>query len=61
MSISLQDKRTKRICLNAFLCALAMMLSYLEAILPLYAIAPLPGFRLGLANIVVVAAFFLLS
>lgn len=61
MSISLRDNKTGRICLDAILCALAMMLSYLEVLLPLYAVVPLPGFRLGLANVVVVAAFFLLS
>lgn len=36
----------------------ALMLSYLEAILPLGLIVPVPGVRLGIANIAVMAAFF---
>ena len=61
MSISLRDKRTKRICLDAMLVGFAMLLSYLEAILPLTAWIPMPGFRLGLANLAVVLAFSLIS
>lgn len=61
MSISLRGKGTRRLCLNALLCVLAMMLSYLEAMLPLGAILPIPGFRLGLANVVVMAVFCLFS
>ncbi|MBQ9773661.1 MAG: Gx transporter family protein [Clostridia bacterium] len=60
MSISSQGKRTRRICVNAMLCAVAMLLSYLEALLPLQ-VLPIPGFRLGLANVAVVAVFCLLS
>ena len=36
----------------------ALMLSYLEAILPLGFIVPVPGVKLGIANIAVMAAFF---
>lgn len=61
MSISLRDKRTQRICLDALLVAFAMMLSYLEVLLPLTAWIPLPGFRLGLANLAVTVTFFLLT
>ena len=61
MSTSLRDKRTMRVCLDALLVAFAMLLSYLEAILPLTAWIPMPGFRLGLANLAVVAAFCLIS
>lgn len=43
------------------LIAFAVMLSYLEVILPLGAVIPLPGFRLGLANVVVLLTFCLLS
>ncbi len=57
MSISLRGKLTRRLCLDAMLCVLAMMLSYLEAVLPFDLLLPLPGFRLGLANVVVVAVF----
>ena len=57
MSISLQGKLIRRLCMDAMLCVLAIMLSYLEAILPFDLLLPLPGFRLGLANVVVVAVF----
>lgn len=61
MSISLRDNRTRRLCLDAMLLCGALMLSYLEVLLPLGAAIPLPGFRLGLANLVVTAVFCLVS
>ena len=61
MSISLRGDRTRRVCLLALFTAFAMMLSYLEVLLPLGLWIPLPGFRLGLANLAVTAVFFLLS
>lgn len=61
MSISWRDNRTRRLSLDAALLALAMGLSYLEYLLPIAAVFPLPGFRLGLANLVVMLAFYLLS
>lgn len=63
MSILSQVKnsRTKRLCLDACLVAFAMMLSYLEVLLPLQALIPLPGFRLGIANVAVTVTFCLLS
>ena len=61
MSITSQGKRTRRVAVNAMLCVFAMMLSYLEVLLPLSALIPLPGFRLGLANIAVLVVFCLFS
>ena len=61
MSISSQGKIVRRISLDALLCVFAMMLSYLEVLLPLSVIIPLPGFRLGLANLAVTVVFVLLS
>ena len=61
MSISLRANSTRRLCLDALLVTFAMLLSYLEAVLPLTAWIPLPGFRLGLANLAVVIAFCLIS
>ena len=61
MRISLRDSGIKRLCVDALLVALAMCLSYLEYLLPLQALLPLPGFRLGLANFAITAAFCLLS
>ena len=59
MSTSSQANLIRRLCIDAMLCVLAMMLSYLEAILPLHLLLPIPGFRLGLANVVIVAVFCL--
>ena len=61
MSISLRAKHTRRLCLDALLVAFAMLLSYLESVLPLAAWIPIPGFRLGLANLAVVAVFCLIG
>ncbi len=51
----------RRLCLNAVLLSVAMLLSYLEAILPLTAWLPLPGFKLGLSNILVTLLFVAVS
>ena len=61
MSISLLADRTRRVVLDAMLVALAMMLSYLEVLLPLELWLPLPGFRLGLANFLTVTVFSVIS
>ena len=61
MSILWRDNRVHRLTLDAAFLALAMGLSYLEYLLPIASVIPLPGFRLGLANLVVMLAFYLLS
>ena len=61
MSTMLRGSLVRRIAVDAFLCVFAMMLSYLEVLLPLTALIPLPGFRLGLANLAITLAFVLLS
>lgn len=43
--------------LSAYLC-FALILSYLEALLPIGALIPIPGIKLGLANIVVILCFY---
>lgn len=53
--------RVKRLTLDASLLGVAMMLSYLEAVLPLSLIIPIPGARLGLANVAVTLCFFSVS
>ena len=45
----------RRLTTDALLLCVALMLSYLEAIIP---IVPLPGMRLGLAQSVVTLAYF---
>ena len=61
MWTSWRDNRVKRLALDAAFLALAMGLSYLEFLIPVASFVPLPGFRLGLANLVVMLAFFLLT
>ena len=51
----------RRLCLDAMLLSAALLLSYLEVILPLTVWIPLPGFKLGLANIMVTFAFVAVS
>ena len=53
--------KTKRLALCAVLIALAMALSYTERFIPLQMIIPLPGVKLGLANIVTLMALYLLG
>ena len=48
--------RTKQLALCALMTALALALSYVERFLPLQLLIPLPGVKLGLANIVTLIA-----
>ena len=49
-------KKTKRLVLLAMLTAVAMILSYVESLLPSVGI---PGVKMGLANIAVIFAIML--
>ena len=51
--------RTKKLALSAILAALAMILSYIEALFPLP--VPVPGIKLGLANLVILIAIYRLG
>ena len=53
-------KNAKQIALCAVLVALALALSYAERFFPLQLLIPLPGVKLGLANIVTLLALCLL-
>lgn len=53
--------KTKKLTLCALLIALALALSYTERFIPLQMIVPLPGVKLGLANIVTLIALYLLG
>ena len=53
--------KTKQLALSAVLVALALGLSDLERFLPLQLLIPLPGVKLGLANIVTMMALYFLS
>lgn len=50
--------RIRRLCLDALMLCLALALSYLEAMLPLHALLPLPGFRFGWAQLAITLVFF---
>jgi len=54
-------KTTKKMTLCAVLIALALALSYTERFIPLQLLIPLPGIKLGLANIVTLVALYLLG
>ena len=51
--------KAKQISLCSVLIALALALSYTERFIPLQLIVPLPGIKLGLANIVTLVARYL--
>lgn len=54
-------KKTRQLTLCAMLIALALALSYAERFIPLQMVIPLPGIKLGLANIVTLVALYLLG
>ena len=54
-------KHTKDLALSSLLIALALGLSFMERFIPLHLLIPLPGVKLGLANIVTLTALYLLG
>ncbi len=52
---------TKQLALCALLASMALALSYLENLFPLSLAIPIPGVKLGLANIVTVFALYALG
>jgi len=54
-------KSAKKITLCAVLISLALALSYVERFIPLQMVIPLPGIKLGLANIVTLIVLYLLD
>ncbi|MCI9002676.1 MAG: Gx transporter family protein [Oscillibacter sp.] len=52
---------TKQLTLCALLTAMALALSYLENLFPLTLAIPIPGVKLGLANVVTLFALFALG
>ena len=52
---------TKRVAADAVFLVLALALSYVEVLIPLGAILPLPGFKLGLANLLVMVLIWCVS
>lgn len=54
-------KNTRMLVLSALLTAVAAALSVLEGFIPIQAVVPIPGLKLGLANIVTMFAIFSLG
>lgn len=55
----MRSNKTKRLCYMAVLTAIALTIFVIEAQIP--ALAPVPGMKLGLANIITVYAMFRLG
>ena len=53
--------KTRTITQSAILIAVALALSYTERYIPLQLVIPLPGVKLGLANVVTLVALYLLG
>ena len=53
--------KSKKIAVCAVMIALALSLSYIERFIPLQLVVPLPGVKLGLANIVTMIALYMLN
>ena len=53
--------KTRRLARGALLTALALGLSYMERFIPLQLLIPLPGIKLGLANVVTLFAVYFLG
>ena len=51
----------KRLAVTALLAAFAAVLGYIDAILPVFGFLPVPGMKLGLANLAVLLALWLLG
>lgn len=52
---------TRRLVTDALLLAVAIIFSYVEAMLPLSALIPLPSFKLGLANVIIMVVMWEVS
>ena len=57
MKMPASDRRVVRIAENAAFLSAALILSFVESFLPA-AILPLPGFKIGLANLAILSAFY---
>ena len=57
MKMPASDRRVMRTAENAAFLSLALILSFVESFLPA-AVLPLPGFKIGLANLAILAVFY---
>ena len=53
--------KTKNLTTMAILTALALALSWIERMIPLEMLIPLPGVKMGLANTVTLFALYMMS
>ena len=56
MRIGFSHDRVRALCEDAALLCAALALSYLESLVPLYVLIPLPGAKIGLSNLAVLVA-----
>ena len=57
----MEKNKVNQMTLCAILVSMALVLSYIEHFIPLQMVIPLPGIKLGLANIVTLMALFFLG
>ena len=55
------SRKTRQIAEASLLLVTALVLSYIESLIPTSSLIPIPGFKLGLANIAIIIAFYRLS
>lgn len=55
------NNKVKNIAFYGMMIALALIFSYLESFIPVNALVPIPGVKLGFANIVVLFALYTMS
>ncbi len=55
------SRRIRTVAETASLLVAALALSYLESLIPLASLVPLPGFKPGFANIIIIIAYYRLS
>ena len=56
-----KNNAVRRLCFDAAALCAALAISYIEHLIPLGVIVPLPGIKLGLANLVVILVFCVIS
>ena len=57
----MKNSKAKNVAFYGIMIALAFILSYLESFIPINAIIPIPGVKLGFANIVILFALYTLK
>lgn len=57
----MKNNKVKNVAFYGMMIALALVFSYLESFIPVNALIPIPGVKLGFANIVVVFALYSLK